>query len=117
VIGTNSKEKALSISSFAFEKKAEDTVILDMQKVSSFCDYFVISSAGSFKKTKAIAAHIRDSLSKRKIKPHHVEGEREGQWILLDYGDVVAHIFYEEVRQFYGLERLWGDAEQIEVSS
>ena len=112
-----SKDKALYISSLAFEKKADDIIILDMQKVSTFCDYFVITSAGSFKKTRAIADHIEESLEKEKIKPHHIEGRAEAKWILLDYGDVVANVFYEETRCFYALERLWGDAKRIDLNS
>lgn len=110
------KEKALAIGNSALEKKAEDVTILDMQKVSSFCDYFVITSAGSFKKTRAIADHIKDSLGRIRLKPYHVEGKEDGHWILLDYGDVIAHVFYEEARRFYGLERLWGDAERVTLS-
>lgn len=115
--GTDPKEKALLIGSSALETKADDVVILDMRKVSTFWDYFVITSAGSFKKTRAIADNIQESLSKKRLKPHHVEGTKEGQWILLDYGSVVAHIFYEETRSFYDLERLWGDAQKIDISS
>jgi len=110
------KEKALDICNLALEKKADDVVMLDMQRISSFCDYFVITSAGSFKKTRAIADHIEGSLTRKKIKPYHAEGKGDGHWILLDYGDVVVHVFYEEARDFYGLERLWGDAKQIDVS-
>ncbi|NQT89783.1 MAG: ribosome silencing factor [Candidatus Omnitrophica bacterium] len=112
---TDSKNKALIIGNSALEKKADDVVVLNMQKVSGFCDYFVTTSAGSFKKTRAIADHIEESLAKEKLKPHHVEGKEEGHWILLDYGDVVAHVFYEETRRFYDIERLWGDAERIEL--
>ncbi|MFC1808467.1 ribosome silencing factor [Candidatus Omnitrophota bacterium] len=117
MIETDSKDKALLIGNAAIENKADDVVILGVQKAAYFCDYFVISSAGSFKKTRAIAEHIHDSLAKNKLKPKHVEGKSDGQWILLDYGDVVAHIFYEEARQFYGLERLWGDADRISIGS
>jgi ribosome-associated protein len=113
---TNSKDKALIIGNVALDKKADDVVILDMQKVSTFCDYFVIASAGSLKKTSAIADYIEESLAKRKLKPLHVEGLKDCHWILLDYGDVVAHIFYEETRRFYNLERLWGDTERVAVS-
>ena len=114
---TDSKDKALLIAELASDKKADDIVILDMQKVSSFCDYFVILSAGSAKKTQAIADHLETSLGRKKIKPHHAEGKKDSLWILLDYGDVVVHIFYEETRRFYDLERLWGDAERVELSS
>ena len=117
VSGTDSKKKALTIGNFALEKKAENVVILDMQKVSSFWSYFVITGAGSFKHTRAIAEHIEDSLSKNRVEPHHIEGKEGGQWILLDYGDVVAHVFCEETRKFYDLERLWGDAKKLKLDS
>lgn len=114
VEATDSKQRALIIGNSCLEKKAEDVVILDMQKVSTFCDYFVVASAGSFKKTTAIADYIEESLSKRRLKPHHIEGREDGRWILLDYGSVVVHIFYEQDRRFYDLERLWGDAKRID---
>ncbi len=95
------------------DKKADNVVILDMQKVASFCDYFVVTGASSFKQTRAIADHIEESLSKSSIEPHHIEGRQDGNWILLDYGDVIVHIFHEETRKFYDLERLWGDAKRI----
>jgi ribosome-associated protein len=114
-VKTDSKDKALLIGNSALEKKADDVVILDLQRVASFCDYFVISSAGSFKQAAAIADHIEESLGKSKIKPHHTEGRQDGQWILMDYGDVVFHSFYQEARQFYSLERLWGDAPRIDL--
>lgn len=115
VKGTDSKQKALIVSNSALEKKAENVVILDMQKVSTFCDYFIVSSAGSFKKTRAIADHIEESLSKKRLRPHHIEGREDGRWILLDYGSVVVHIFYDETRGFYDLERLWGDAQRMDL--
>ena len=113
--GTDPKDKALVIGKLALEKKAAEVVILDVRKVSAFCDYFVIAGAGSFKKNKAIADYIEESLDKKRVMPHHVEGKEDCQWILLDYGDVVAHLFYEETRRFYDLERLWGDAERLEL--
>lgn len=105
------------ICNCALDKKAEDVVILDLQKVSTFCDYFVISSAGSFKKTRAIADHIEETLEGRNVKVHHAEGRQDGNWILLDYADVVVHIFCDQARAFYGLERLWADAERTEISA
>jgi len=117
MINTNSKEKALKIGDLASEKKAEDIRILDMQKVAAFCDYFVIAGAGSSKQAGAIASHIEDSLAKQKIKLYHSEGKTSNHWILLDYVDVVVHIFHEDARRFYDLERLWGDAKQVKVST
>lgn len=83
-----------------------------MRKMSSVCDYFVIASGASTTQVRAIADHIREKLRKKLEKLWHVEGQREASWLLLDYGDVVAHIFLDNTRRFYDLERLWGDAPQ-----
>jgi len=83
-----------------------------MRKMSSVCDYFVIASGASTTQVRAVAYHIQEILKKRQEKLWHIEGEREASWLLLDYGDVVAHIFLKPTRKFYDLERLWGDAPQ-----
>ncbi len=83
-----------------------------MRKVSSVCDYFVIASGSSTTQVRAIADHIADMLEEKKARVRHIEGMREASWILLDCGNVVAHIFLEETRRFYDLERLWGGAPQ-----
>ena len=83
-----------------------------MRKVPSVCSYFVIASGTSTTQVRAIADHITEQLKHKGQRRWHVEGEREGLWILLDYGDVVAHVFLEEMRRFYRLERLWGDRPQ-----
>jgi len=83
-----------------------------MRKMSNVCDYFVIASGSSTTQVRAIADHIRVILRARDQKLYHAEGEREGSWLLLDYGDVVAHIFLEPTRKYYDLERLWADAPQ-----
>ena len=111
------KSKALYIAEAAADKKAEDVVVLDVQKISGFCDYFVIASASSLKKTKAISDHIADTLAEQKIKPRSIQGKQDSQWILLDYNDVVVHIFYHEIRVFYNLEELWGDAKRVDISA
>lgn len=112
---TESKEKALIVGRLALEKKAEDIKILDMRNVTFFCDYFVIAGAESFKKTTAIADHIIDSLDALGIRLLHKEGIRDGQWVILDYSDVIVHVFQEQARRFYDLERLWGDAKTITI--
>jgi ribosome-associated protein len=91
-------------------KKALDIVILDMRIFPTVCDYFVIASGTSSTQVDAIAGHITDKLAVKKERLRHREGAREASWILLDYGDVVAHIFNDETRRFYDLERLWSDA-------
>ena len=97
----------------ASEKKAENLVVLDLQELTSIADAFIICSGRSNRQVNAIADAIVARLKKNKIKPLSVEGTREGHWILLDYGHVVIHVFYEPVRQFFDLEGLWADAKRI----
>ena len=101
---------------FALEKKAFDVKILDLRKLSSVCDFFVVCSANVEVHAKAIADWIMENLQKRGINFWHNEGYQACRWILLDYVDVVIHIFLPEVREFYALEKLWGDAKLEELS-
>jgi ribosome-associated protein len=117
LVNADSRKRALFISHLAVEKKAEDIKILDMRKVAYFCDYFVLAGAGSFRQATAIADYIIDSLHALGIKLRHNEGRKEGQWIILDYSDIVVHIFQGKTRQFYDLERLWGDAKNITIKN
>jgi len=97
----------------ASEKKASNLVVLDLQGLTSIADVFIICSGRSNRQVNAIADAIVARLKKSKIKPLSVEGTREGHWVLLDYGHVVIHVFYEPVRQFFDLEGLWADAKRI----
>ena len=98
----------------AFDKKAADLVILDLRKAAGFTDYFVICSAANARQIRAIADHIRDVLFEEEgVKPAHVEGSDKTEWVLLDYFDFIVHVFAPETRAFYGLERLWGNAEAV----
>lgn len=99
-----------AVAKAASDKKAKDITILDMQNISMVTDYFIICSANSTTQTQAIADNIEEKLEEAGVKLLHKEGYREGRWILLDYGTCVVHIFVEEDRNFYNLERLWGDA-------
>jgi ribosome-associated protein len=108
------KRLALLAKSAAEDKKAEDLVILDISKLSSFAHYFVITHGNSDRQVQAIAHHVEDTLRGKKVKAIHREGVTQGKWALLDYGAVIVHIFYRETREFYGLERLWGDAPRIQ---
>ena len=110
-----SKEKALLVAELAKAKLAEDIVILDMRKVSSITDFFVIASASSTKRCQTIAETIETGLSGKKESVSKIEGYNEGLWVLIDAYDVVAHIFYGDVRRFYNLEGLWGDAPRIKL--
>ena len=94
----------------ALEKKGFDVRILKLKEISSICDYFVIVSGEADVHVKAIANAIYDGLIGVGRKPNYREGVREGNWALLDYVDVVVHVFYEPTRRFYSLEKLWGDA-------
>lgn len=108
-----SKEKALQIGDLASHKKAKGIVILEMKKVTPITDYFVICSGNSLVHLEAIADGIIEGLAKEKIKPLATEGSKFSNWLLIDYGDVIVHIFREEARSFYRLENLWGDAKKL----
>ena len=97
----------------ASAKKALNLVVLDVAELTSIADVFIICSGRSNRQVKAIADSIVVNLKKHKIKPLSVEGTREGHWVLLDYGHVIIHVFYEPVREFFDLEGLWVDARRI----
>lgn len=99
----------------ALGKKAMNLVALDVHDLTSFADVFIICSGRSNRQVNAIAEHIQVDLKKHKIKPLSIEGVGDGQWVLLDYGHVIIHIFYDPVREFYDLEGLWVDAKRIET--
>jgi ribosome-associated protein len=94
----------------AMDKKAADLLVLHVGSVASFADFFVICTATSDRQASAIVENIEFRLRQRNKKPISIEGKSSGRWILIDYGDVVFHVFLDEARHFYGLERLWGDA-------
>lgn len=94
----------------ALERKAEDVLAMDLRKISSATEFFLLASGGSDTQVQAIAEHIIDELKKMGIRPSHVEGLGEGRWVLIDYFDVVVHVFHTTAREFYQLETLWGDA-------
>ena len=97
----------------ASEKKAFNLIVLDVRELTSIADVFIICSGRSNRQVNAIADSIVAKLKKHKIKPLSVEGTREGHWVLLDYGHVIIHVFYEPVREFFDLEGLWTDAKRI----
>jgi ribosome-associated protein len=94
-------------------RKAANVVALDVSALTSIADVFIICSGRSSRQVSAIADHIERELRKEKIKPLSVEGISEGQWVLMDYGSVIIHVFFESVREFYDLEGLWSDAPRI----
>jgi len=99
------------------EKKAMNVVALDVAELTSFADVFIICSGRSNRQVSAIADFIKTDLKKHKINPLSVEGTKDGHWVLLDYGHVIIHVFYEPVREFYDLEGLWVDAKRIMTPS
>ena len=108
-----SRSLARLVAQSAFDVKAEEIIVLDLRTLSSFTDYFVIASGRSDRQVRAMADRIEENVKKRR--PISVEGYAKGHWILIDYGEVVAHIFYEETRTFYSLEKLWGDAPRLRL--
>ncbi len=114
LVKNETKNLALAIASAAKSKKAQKVVILDVRKVAAFCDYFVISSATSLRQANAVARGIEGDLAGDNVKPlSRVPADDESGWIVLDFGSVVAHVFYKPVREFYALEPLWSDARKI----
>lgn len=103
-------ELAKKVCKAASDKKAEKIIIMDMRGLMFSTDYFVICSAATATQVRAISDNIEEELDKEEIHFSHKEGYHEGEWILMDYGDVVAHIFKTENRDYYALEKLWGDA-------
>jgi len=100
----------------AEDKKADGLVVLDLRKAAGFTDFFVICSGGNARQIRAIADGVMEALAGEGVEPAHVEGYDRSEWILLDYFDFVVHIFAPETRVFYGLERLWGNAERVEIA-
>ena len=110
---TPNKQIALAAAA-ALDKKAQDLVVLDLQGISSFTDYFLICHGNSVRQTQAIADAVEERLRPEKIRAR-VEGYQEGDWILMDFVDFVVHIFTPERREYFDLERLWGDAPRVPV--
>ncbi|HWW74147.1 MAG TPA: ribosome silencing factor [Pyrinomonadaceae bacterium] len=98
----------------ASEKKAHDLVVLDLREVASFTDYFFIASGTNVRQVQAIADAVQEQLRKQlRVKPARIEGYNSAEWVLLDYGDFIFHVFEEKSRRFYDLERLWRDAARV----
>jgi ribosome-associated protein len=111
----NGKERVLLCVNASLQRKAKDLIILNVKEFSSIADYFIICSGTSDRQVQAIAASIHENLKEYGILPLGIEGERIGKWVLMDYEDVIIHIFYEPIREFYDIERLWSDVPCMEV--
>lgn len=105
--------KVRSAVAAADDRKAIDLKVLHLEKVTDFTDYFLICSGASERQVQAIADAVLERLRAERTRPLHMEGYNRGQWVLLDFGDFVVHVFLEEPRKFYALERLWGDAPDV----
>lgn len=110
-----SKELSEKICNILSSKKARDIIVINVKEMTVIADYFVIASASSNTAVKALAEEVDDKLSEIDRPPLRMEGMSEGRWVAMDYGDVIVHIFYEETRKFYQLERLWTDGANVTV--
>ncbi len=99
----------------AEDRKASDIVLLDLRKAASFADFFLICSGANARQIRAIADAVIEAVASEGVKPAHVEGYERSEWVLLDYFDFIVHIFAPATREFYGLERLWGNAALVEL--
>ncbi|MFO7459788.1 MAG: ribosome silencing factor [Desulfatiglandales bacterium] len=108
-----SLDKALLCLKIIHERKAVDPVLFDVGKMTSLTDYFIVTSGNSSRQVQAISHHVARSMREKGFRPYGIEGEGEGHWVLMDYGDVVIHLFYHPVREFYDLEGLWSEAPRV----
>jgi ribosome-associated protein len=115
--GLSAEEKTALSSRAAADKKALDIVVLDMHEASSITDYFLICSGGSSRQVQAIADAIEEQMRRLGVASLGFEGYREARWILMDYGDVIVHVFAQDTRDFYDLERLWANAPKIDLAA
>ena len=106
---------AVAIAKAGLDKKAEDVTVLDVRGLTGYADYFVLMTADSDRQASAIADHVEDTMKKAGVSKVSAEGYEAGRWILVDYGDVVAHVMNRESRGFYDLEGLWADAPRFQV--
>lgn len=112
-----SRSKALECARAAIDKKAENLKILDLSGLSGFTDYFVICNGTSDRQVQAIASSIESAMKDADKRAISIEGLTDGRWVLMDFGDVVVHIFLDALREYYDLERLWADAPAVKIPS
>lgn len=113
----NSRGRSLKAAEAALDKKAKETIILDLRKLTAIADYFVVCSGESVTQVKAISGNIERRLREEGVRPIGIEGEDHAHWTLIDYGDVVVHIFEDETRHYYELEKFWLDAPRISLNA
>jgi ribosome-associated protein len=115
LIVLESKAKSLDVAQASLDKKANDVLILHVAPLTSIADYLVLCSADSDRQVRAIADHIAKTLSDQEIRPLSLEGLSTSQWVVMDFADVIVHIFRTDLRRHYALEKLWGDAKRVKV--
>jgi ribosome-associated protein len=108
-------DKAKLCLKIIMERKAIDPVLFEVGKLLSITDYFLIASGNSSRQVQAIARHLQRRMREQGFRPDGIEGEQEGHWVLMDYGDLVIHLFYQPIREFYDLEGLWIEAPRMDV--
>lgn len=113
----SAREKALLLARVALQKKPRDPLLLDVSKSCSFADFFLVLSGTSTRQTQALSSHLEETLRKEGIRLRGIEGVETGQWILMDYDEVIIHIFFESIRGFYDLEGLWMEAPRLPIPS
>jgi len=112
----SSRDLAHQIAALLLDKKAADVLILNVREKASYADFFVIASGESERQVSAMAEYLQEKLVERQVRPLGVEGQESGSWVLLDFGEVVTHLFFSETRAFYDLEGLWADAPREKVA-
>lgn len=110
------KELALEAARFLDSKKATDLEVIQIGELTTIGDYFVIATADNTTLVKSLCENLDDYLGHKGIEPKRIEGRSTSQWILMDYRDVIVHIFYKETRDFYGIDRVWADAPRLDLS-
>jgi len=113
--GPELDERMMTALHAAAEKKAIDTVVLDLREIASFTDYFVISGGSNERQVQAISDEVFETMKKAGMPPARVEGYKTAEWILLDFGDFIFHVFDEKARKFYDLERLWRESKRVQL--
>ena len=108
-------QKVLLLTRAALDKKACDLIVLDVRELTSIADYFIVCSGRSDRQVQSIAQGLQDEGGEEGVKPFAVEGTQRGHWVLMDFSDVIVHIFYEPIREFYDLDGLWGDAPKAQL--
>jgi ribosome-associated protein len=111
----NAREKAELAARLILERKAEEVLLLHVGPLVGYTDYFLLASGKSARQVQALSQHLQEEMKKRGMRPLGVEGEAEGSWVLLDFEEVIVHVFYEPVRRFYDLEGLWADAPKVDL--